>query len=246
MAFTRPPVTAADASFSAAGASAWNAGYGVAGATAGGVVYCPTATTETTSSGLTFNASGAAGEGLAIAAGTAASAVSALTISGTVNYNAAALNFIDITMTDTSSHANTNALRIRGGVSGTTDLLTLSKGGAATFGGSVTAAAAGFTASSSQFVQVPSPNAYFTGSVAGDAWVGASTSSGKRVGIGDNNAGLAGIIVAGTYYEMTEATAPSAGPANSVRIYAQDNGAGKTQLMALFSSGAAQQIAIQP
>lgn len=48
------------------------------------------------------------------------------------------------------------------------------------------------------------------------------------------------------YFEMTEQTAPAAPSANGVRIYAVDNGAGKTQLMALFSSGAAQQIAIQP
>lgn len=31
-----------------------------------------------------------------------------------------------------------------------------------------------------------------------------------------------------------------------VRIYAEDNGAGKTRLMALFATGAAQQIAIEP
>jgi hypothetical protein len=48
------------------------------------------------------------------------------------------------------------------------------------------------------------------------------------------------------YIEQTEMTAPSAPAANGVRIYAQDNGAGKTQLMALFASGAAQQIAIEP
>lgn len=48
------------------------------------------------------------------------------------------------------------------------------------------------------------------------------------------------------YIETIEQTAPAAPAANGVRIYAQDNGAGKTQLMALFSSGAAQQIAIQP
>lgn len=47
-------------------------------------------------------------------------------------------------------------------------------------------------------------------------------------------------------FEMGEITAPAAPAANGVRIYAVDNGGGKTQLMALFSSGAAQQIAIQP
>ena len=46
--------------------------------------------------------------------------------------------------------------------------------------------------------------------------------------------------------EMIEQTAPAAPAANSVRIFAQDNGAGKTQLMALFATGAAQQIAIEP
>ena len=46
--------------------------------------------------------------------------------------------------------------------------------------------------------------------------------------------------------EIAEMTAPAAGAANTVRIYAVDNGAGKTQLMALFSSGSAVQLAIQP
>ncbi len=46
--------------------------------------------------------------------------------------------------------------------------------------------------------------------------------------------------------EMREMTAPGAPPANRVTIYAVDNGAGKTRLMALFPSGVAQQIAIEP
>lgn len=50
----------------------------------------------------------------------------------------------------------------------------------------------------------------------------------------------------GEALELHEMTAPSAGGANTVRIYAEDNGAGKTRLMALFSTGAAQQIAIEP
>lgn len=46
--------------------------------------------------------------------------------------------------------------------------------------------------------------------------------------------------------EFTESTAPAAPAANKVRIYAEDNGSGKTRLMAIFASGAAQQIAIEP
>jgi hypothetical protein len=48
------------------------------------------------------------------------------------------------------------------------------------------------------------------------------------------------------YVELDERTAPAAPAANKVRIYCADNGAGKTRLMALFPSGAAQQIAIEP
>jgi hypothetical protein len=48
------------------------------------------------------------------------------------------------------------------------------------------------------------------------------------------------------YSELGEMTAPSAPSADAVRIYAEDDGGGKTQLMALFSTGLAQQIAIEP
>lgn len=51
---------------------------------------------------------------------------------------------------------------------------------------------------------------------------------------------------AGGALSFIEQTAPSAPAADGCYIYAQDNGGGKTQLMALFSSGAAQQLAIQP
>jgi len=50
----------------------------------------------------------------------------------------------------------------------------------------------------------------------------------------------------GAAHELLEMTAPAAGAANTVRIYAEDDGAGKTRLMALFATGAAQQIAIEP
>lgn len=54
------------------------------------------------------------------------------------------------------------------------------------------------------------------------------------------------IIQGAGYHQMFEMTAPAAPAANSVRIYAEDNGSGKTRLMALFATGAAQQIAIEP
>ena len=56
--------------------------------------------------------------------------------------------------------------------------------------------------------------------------------------------GTAAII--GGYVQVTEMTAPAAPATNNVRIYAEDDGAGKTRLMARFATGAAQQIAIEP
>ena len=49
-----------------------------------------------------------------------------------------------------------------------------------------------------------------------------------------------------TGLRLTEATAPSSPASNTVEIYAEDNGSGKTRIMALFATGAAQQIAIEP
>ena len=51
---------------------------------------------------------------------------------------------------------------------------------------------------------------------------------------------------AASYIEGIEGTAPAAGAADTFRLFAQDNGGGKTQLMVIFNSGAAQQIALQP
>ena len=48
------------------------------------------------------------------------------------------------------------------------------------------------------------------------------------------------------FKEYVETTAPAAPATNRVRIYAEDNGSGKTRLMALFPTGVAQQIAIEP
>ena len=66
-----------------------------------------------------------------------------------------------------------------------------------------------------------------------------------RPGLGTSG-GANGKIIVYTEIEGREQTAPGAAPTNGYRLFAQDNGAGKTQLMVIFSSGAAQQIAIQP
>ena len=54
-----------------------------------------------------------------------------------------------------------------------------------------------------------------------------------------------GLIVSGAI-AGSEITPPGAPAADGGILYFQDNGAGKTQLMCLFATGAAQQVAIQP
>lgn len=49
MALTRPPLTAADGTFSASGATNWNAGFGILGAISGGIPYFDSTTSEATS-----------------------------------------------------------------------------------------------------------------------------------------------------------------------------------------------------
>jgi hypothetical protein len=80
---------------------------------------------------------------------------------------------------------------------------------------------------------------------------GSSTNAGTGVDTGLSRVAAAIIRVnngstGGGSVELIEQTAPAAPAANGVRIYAVDNGSGKTQLMALFATGAAQQIAIEP
>jgi hypothetical protein len=54
------------------------------------------------------------------------------------------------------------------------------------------------------------------------------------------------VTITANYLAGSEMTAPSAPAANGFRLYAEDNGAGKTRLMCLFATGAAQQVASEP
>ena len=47
-------------------------------------------------------------------------------------------------------------------------------------------------------------------------------------------------------FSLLEMTSPGAPAANKVVMFAEDDGAGKTRLMARFNTGATQQLAIQP
>ncbi len=72
-------------------------------------------------------------------------------------------------------------------------------------------------------------------------WEGSTGSVGIKTSTPDTR-----LDIAAGALSMAEMTAPGSGAVNTVRIYAEDNGAGKTRLMAIFNTGAAQQVAIQP
>lgn len=56
-----------------------------------------------------------------------------------------------------------------------------------------------------------------------------------------------GTFFEGQFLELEELDAdPDAPAANRVRLYAKDNGAGKTGLYARFNTGAVQQVAVEP
>lgn len=55
-----------------------------------------------------------------------------------------------------------------------------------------------------------------------------------------------GALALGGYMVFFEQASPPSAQSNAARIYAEDNGSGKTRLMARFGTGAAQQIAIEP
>lgn len=82
----------------------------------------------------------------------------------------------------------------------------------------------------------------------GQAGVSISADGGTNTQLRVSSSGVSvtGTLAVSSYLQGAEETAPAAPAANGYRIFAQDNGAGKTQLMVIFSSGAAQQLAIQP
>lgn len=89
----------------------------------------------------------------------------------------------------------------------------------------------------------------------GDATYGAAWLAGATGVLTWSGAGVAPTVTASpsltrlhlsSYVESVEEAEPAAPSANGYRLFAKDNGSGKTQLMVRFASGASQQIAIEP
>lgn len=231
MAITFPTVfqstIATDPAATAAGyltPSRYNQGCSVAGlsSTAGALLYSSDATTLAQDANLKWEAGVTAGKGLTRAAGTATTDVSADTLTRTNNGASVGQTapWVSWDFTDTSSHASSLAFRIRGGASATTNLFSIDKSGAGVFGSS---GAGRWKATIGNLRYLNGLNDALTIFETNDS-------------TGDCN-----------FYQsasFTEMSAPT-GTANKARIFAQDNGGGKTQLMVIFGSGVAQQIAIE-
>lgn len=104
-----------------------------------------------------------------------------------------------------------------------------------------------------------STSGFTLGYYAADFRIGSAASIGFCAGAPDAAAGdtslsrtAAGVLRlsdnagAGAALEFLEQTAPVAGASDTARIFAVDNGSGKTVLKVIFSSGAAQVLATQP
>jgi hypothetical protein len=64
--------------------------------------------------------------------------------------------------------------------------------------------------------------------------------------LGQSNGARWRDLYLGGYTEFTESTDPAAGATNTARLYAKDNGSGKTQLVVRFPTGAVQVLATEP
>jgi hypothetical protein len=76
--------------------------------------------------------------------------------------------------------------------------------------------------------------------------IGMHITSGGLIGINGITSPSTELDVGAGAIEFEEMTAPGAGAANTARLFAQDNGAGKTQLAVRFNTGAIQIIATEP
>ena len=221
----------------------------LSGGTANGVAYLNGSKVLTTGSALTFD-----GTNLATTGNVSASVVTASSRVVTDDINARTATRVSINNVSGTSIATFDH---------STGLSSFNFGAAVT--GSISASAIAETFIST--ASTTSPRSMHLANMGGDVYFGIEGSSSggfftgsaayatvvystQRVqtiisGTKITDVDSSGITITG-YIAGTEQTAPAAPAANGYRIFAQDNGAGKTQLMVIFASGAAQQIAIEP
>lgn len=163
-------------------------------------------------------------------------------------------------LTDTWNNGATTFTAIRMNVTDSASqnaslLIDLQRGGTSQFRVDKFGAATGVSlraASTTQNFFTASSNSAQLKSDAPFSWSNSSTNSeaSRDTGLYRNAAAIIGVrggdTTTGGALNFLEQTAPAAPSANQVVLYAEDNGSGKTRLMARFPTGAAQQVAIEP
>ncbi len=195
-----------------------------------------------------------------IATGTITSSTPAVDVTQTWNSGATVFTGIKLNVTNTAS--NSSSLLQDWQVGGTS-VANMS------VGGMMSVRTGGYNSPGLRFGTSGTNGIYYSGGFLfqiGASGVLALTSSslelkGTTLGFGASGGGNDGLLSrvgagvigvrgastsAGGALNFLEQTAPSAPASNQVVLYAEDNGSGKTRLMALFPTGAAQQVAIEP
>lgn len=191
---------------------------------------------------------------------------SLLTMAGTLN-TSGIVNVVQLAISNVGAGAGSTFVNLFGGAAGSTSVyrvdltggvqmtgtLTTTTGNLtiASAGGSTTATGNFFMAGTTQTGGTTGTTSGFKGNAFGvtlrsDTGVfwnsTADTNGSADTALTRAGAGILGVPI----LQGVEVSAPAAPAANGYRLFAQDNGAGKTQLMVLFATGAAQQVAIEP
>lgn len=224
------------------------------------------------SGNLTWAAGGSAAAPLTLTGGTVTDPSTPLTITQTWNDAADTFNGFDLTITNTASATGSTLFRFNRAtntycgqnIDGTVHIGGVdSSYGAMQIKAGQNASATLFSIFSftSNTTPIASANGrvrmdadqIMLGNAAGFVWTSNATVSGATTRDTSLYRVAAGVVgprgtgpTAGAAFGLIEQTAPAAPATDGVYIYAEDNGSGKTRLMARFATGAAQQIAIEP
>lgn len=96
-------------------------------------------------------------------------------------------------------------------------------------------------------IQADGGHFWGSGSASQDVFLTRNTANQLQLGTGDSFTLGATTDAGGNYIQFFEQTTdPAAAPANAARLFAKDNGAGKTQLVVRFSTGSTVIIATEP
>ena len=196
---------------------------------------------------------------LTINAGTLATA--AFTHQQTWNSAGTTCRGLEVKVTDTASASASTLMRVCGGAAGTTEFFLLDKSGNIRLNGDSQVTI--FRRADVGMLLINGQSGNSTGIGSGDLnpgvnlgflcglrWTNDTPASTPDIYLHRVAGSVLGLksssATTGASLELHEMTAPSAPSSNRARIYAEDNGSGKTRLMVLFPSGVAQQIAIEP